>query len=157
MAEGERLVAHLSLHHLRRQRLLTLRWAAAASLPIWLQANWGVFPNAVAWVAFLAEGLCVSLAATYAVLEHMWARRTTGCGLESVDPALHFRWSVVDELRSGVSYAFAGITLLPWSAVGLGWTIAAPLLSSLNLGACAAIALLAAAEAIAHFRRRATA
>jgi len=152
-AREERLVAHLNLHRFRGLRLRSLRWLAAASLPIWLHAHWRILPDLLAWGTFLAEGFCLSLVATYAVLEHMWARRAAESRLEPTDAVLHLAWSAMDEVRSGIWYAFAVATLLPWACVGLGRAVPASLLSPLTLAACTATPLLAGAEVVA--RRRA--
>ena len=148
-AREDRLAAHLNLLRFRGLRLRSLRWLAVASVPIWLHAHWQIFPDLLAWEAFLAEGFCLSLAATYAGLEHVWARRAANSRLEPTDPMLHVDWSVVDEVRSGNWYAFAVVTLLPWVYVGLGHAVPPPLLSPLTLAACAVTALLAVAEALA--------
>ena len=156
-AREARLVAHLNLLRFRGLRLRSLRWLAVASLPIWLHAHWQIFPDLLVWEAFLAEGFCLWVAATYAALEHVWARRTAESRLDPTDAFLHEVWSVRDEVRSGIWYAFAVVTLLPWACVGLGRTVPAPLLSPLTLAACTTTPLLAVAEAVACTRALRTA
>ena len=54
------LVAELSLLEFRGLKLTSLRCAAAASFPVWLQAQSELLPSLAVWMALLAQAFCLA-------------------------------------------------------------------------------------------------
>jgi len=71
----EALRARICAEYLRSLRVVTLRWLAVLSLPVWYQLATRRLPATVSWLADLAVATVALLAASYAVLEWRWRRR----------------------------------------------------------------------------------
>lgn len=120
--------ARLSLGYFRSLRLAALRRLIPLAIPLWVQARVALLPAWVVWPIVVVVGLVFAEAAIYALLEHRWS------GLaETFRPpsdALHVRlaWTPWAEVRSGLLYAMAVVTSIPWLTTA-AWRIPEGVLS----------------------------
>jgi hypothetical protein len=147
------LVAQLHEEYFRGHRLAALQWAAVLSIPIWLQAWWQILPGFVAWIAFLLEGFCLAAAAGYAAAEQLWARPAARSRKEG-SVMVHVMWTTRDEVRSGIWYALAIASVVPWAVTGIGRPLPRAVLAPLSLMAGALALLALVAETVARRRAR---
>jgi hypothetical protein len=156
---GEReLLAGLSLLYFRDLKLASLRWSAAASFPLWLEAESGRLPGSLVWLALLAQAFCLVLAAGYAAVERRWTRRADRLEPNPAAAAIHAAWTDWDELRAALWYGMAIVSLILWTYVGLGRRMPATLLSALTAAGATLFLLVVVAETArlrAALRRRA--
>lgn len=117
------LSARLHLGYFRGLRLAALRRLIPLATPLWVQARVALLPAWVVWPIVVVVGLVLAQAAAYALLEHRWS------GLaETFRPpsdALHVRlaWTPWAEVRSGLLYAMAVVTSIPWLTAAAAWRI----------------------------------
>lgn len=139
----EALHAQLNVQRMQTLASAHLQWALAVSLPIWIAALWGRVPALVAWMAVLAQGYCLALAAGYTALQERWTRRGARLGEPSGRVVVHTLWSDLDELRAALWSAAGVISLVPWFYVACGRVAPAALVHA-ALACCAAVMLLLA-------------
>src|SRR5262245_43367073 len=96
------LLAHLCRQRFRELQRSHLRWAALASVPVWLEALYHCVPGALAWLAVLAQAAAVVLAAAYALLESRWRRRVVDLQGAPAGVVIHADWSDWDELLTAL-------------------------------------------------------
>lgn len=144
------LVAELSRLQFRDQRLGSLRWAAAVSFPIWLQAHASVVPAPVVFLASLAQGLLLALAVSYGALEALWERRARR--FAPTVATIRGLWTTADELRSAFWQATALASAVPWAYGCLDRRLPASLLSPLTAAAVSLFLLAAIADTAAQRR-----
>jgi hypothetical protein len=150
---GEReLLAGLSLLHFRDLKLASLRWSAAASFPVWLEAESGRLPGSLVWLALLAQVFFVALAAGYAGVELRWTRRANQLEPNPTAGAIHAVWSDWDELRTALWYGMAIVSLILWTYIGLGRSMPATLLAALTAAGATLFLLVVVAETAAMRR-----
>lgn len=157
LATERGLVAELSLREFRGLKLASLRCGVAASFPVWLEAQSVALPNFGVWLALLAEGFFLALAASYAAMESRWARRAAQIEQSPTFVETHPVWTDWDELRSAFWYTLAIVSLIVWFYVGFGRPLPASLRSALTALAATLFLLVVVAETAAHWhstRRR---
>jgi hypothetical protein len=148
------LVAELNEQHFRALRVAWLRWAAAASFPVWLQAEFDVLPDLLAFWALLAQGLCLLMFLVSAGLESLWRRRRVS--LEGGDPkaVVETLWGPWQELRAALWQGLALVSLVPFVYVALGRPFPSGLLPAAVATGVAVLLLAVVAETIPRLGAR---
>lgn len=149
------LLAELNEQHFRELRAATLRWLAAASLPVWLHAQFDLLPELLAFWAVLAQGLCLLLFLISGGFETLWRRRCAR--LEGGEPSavVHTLWGPWQELRAALWQGLALVSLVPLGYVALGRPFPGGLLPAAVAAGVAVLLLVVAAETIPRLGARA--
>jgi hypothetical protein len=150
LAAERGFIAELSLQEFRGLKLTSLRCAAAASFPIWLQAQSELLPSFAVWLALLAQTFFLALAACYGALESRWAWRASQAGAIPTAVPIHAIWTEWDELRTALWHALALASLVLSAYVGLGRALPASFRSALTAVAATLFLLTVLAETAAR-------
>jgi hypothetical protein len=147
--EAEReLLAAMHAQNFRRFRAASLRWAAVASVPVWLHAWSAVLPGLLAFWAALLQGGSLFLVAAFTVLEVRWGRRSAQIEDSGSPRWVHIAWRSWDEMRWALSYALALVSMVPWAYVAFARPVPQPLLSTSTAAAATVLVLLLVAETV---------
>jgi len=151
-AAGIGLFAWLHLQYCRGRAIESLTWAAAASLPVWLQVSWGRLPEILPRLGLAIEGVCLARAIVFAMLAARWQRRT----LQLVDGSASVVFMQVrrswDEVRAALWLGLGLASLVPSFYLGFNRPMPPPLLTGLAVSALSILVLLCGVWALSALR-----
>jgi hypothetical protein len=150
---AEALHARLGEQHFRGLKARSRRWLAVASVPVWLQAGWGVLPDLVSFWAVLIQGGCLVLTVAFAALEHRWRQRAAEQVAGPPPAVLHVLLSSWDDVRAALWSGLALVSLVPGVYVAVHRPFPRPVLSAAIAAAVAVFVLLVVAETLPRLGR----